>query len=825
MNRIVLLLCCTSIALAQVPSASLWIAVTPGRQTVNLTVPVVSTTAVPTPAALPSALALAAGCRESDIDPDEGFNRITVHCAPTHPDALTIHTALRAAELGPLLREAGVREVNVILTLPKFGSVRVNGAIAPERSLFGAYQQMTYAVDQLPQEIVVDAGFDQTHIFALAAGTAGLLLAPFLLLVFRPKNLLELHVLVQGLFIAGCSGWTWATIRGDSWALCDYLLKSSLLGSVALTVPPLLAVWIGSWLAAGAYSRLATGSVDATAFRRTKFGIGAAAVCIYSTLAGVTSAIFNPGEASEPLSAEVTMLGGLFVGLLAAGFFLLRAKRSSRGSSHPLAPGPLRTRVLQLAATAGVGIRDVKVLTGPTSGVEPRPAAAFASRTAGVLLSDGLIQRLSIREVDAVVCHELSHLQPVRQGSKTLLWAAVAATMMAAQFAPGVTALIPLTIPVGFLAFKAWRRSNEFTSDLNAARWSGDPEALITGLTRVSLANGMPLEWGPPIAWLVSHPSTMDRLRTVADAGGIQDSRFAELLEESHREPADHYVETNRVPEGAAFSPALRRRLATWLTGYALIGPLTLGLVFDRSLAAAGLNWPLILALGCPLSMIAFYCGYELLVGSVRKQARRRAIARHGAGTYVGFSPSAEPRIYDGSYQYDSGMMRVREGKLEFAGDRVSFSLDRRLVDRVWLGDGPRHWTPRKVVCIECRPASDAAPTIFSLQSLEARFWPFTNAAARRLYEEVEAWARMNTTATSTSTDPVAACALPDVTGEPNVPVRFALALKAAVVSACIAFVIAQFLWRQSQSFTAPVLCGALSIFASWPRLRPIYKR
>jgi hypothetical protein len=170
-------------------------------------------------------------------------------------------------------------------------------------------------------------------------------------------------------------------------------------------------------------------------------------------------------------------------------------------------------------------------------------------------------------------------------------------------------------------------------------------------------------------------------------------------------------------------------------------------------------------------------------------------------------------------------MMRVREDKLEFAGDRVHFSLDRRLVNRVWLGDGPRHWTPRKVVYIECRPAPDAVRTVFSLQSFEARFWPFTNAAARRLYGEVEAWARMNTTATSASTDPVAPCALPDVTGEPNVPVRFALALKAAVVSASIAFVIAQFLWPQGRSFTAPVLCGALSIFAAWPRLRPAHKR
>src|SRR5580698_6139413 len=111
MNRVVGLLCCASIALAQVPSASLWIAVTPVQQTVNLTIQVVSASAS-TPDGLPAALAKAAGCRESDIAPDEGFNRITVRCAPTHADALTIHTALRVAELVPLLREAGVRDVN-----------------------------------------------------------------------------------------------------------------------------------------------------------------------------------------------------------------------------------------------------------------------------------------------------------------------------------------------------------------------------------------------------------------------------------------------------------------------------------------------------------------------------------------------------------------------------------------------------------------------------------------------------------------------------------------------------------------------------------------
>jgi hypothetical protein len=177
-----------------------------------------------------------------------------------------------------------------------------------------------------------------------------------------------------------------------------------------------------------------------------------------------------------------------------------------------------------------------------------------------------------------------------------------------------------------YFLFKLWRRREEYKADLDAVRWSGDPEALISGIARISYANHMPLEWRAPASWFLSHPVSMKRFESIARAGGVPASRIGELMEEARREPAEVYAVEPAPRKDAAFAPDLQRRLHTRLQWYALLAPIAIGLpaawIFER-IGPEG--WALLA--GAPLAMAVFYVVLEAIVGSVRAAARERAAA------------------------------------------------------------------------------------------------------------------------------------------------------------------------------------------------------
>ncbi len=425
-----------------------------------------------------------------------------------------------------------------------------------------------------------------------------------------------------------------------------------------------------------------------------------------------------------------------------------------------------------------------------------------------------------------MVCHELSHIRPVRRSGLIAVYVLLVATILGAQWLPDLTTLIPLSLLAMYFLVKSWRRGRTWAADLDSVRWSGDPEALITGLTRVSRAHGMPLEWGAPLSWMMSHPSTMGRIRAIARAGQVNDARIAELLEECRHDAADHYIEASAdpAPEDAAFAPALRQRLQSRLTLYVLAAPILWGVPMVWLLQRTGLDWWAVFIVAIVLSALAMYVGLEWITGSVRDTVKRRTVARRGPGVFAGLSLGAEPRLFDGVYHYDMGMVKFENGALEFVGDRTHFTLDRRRVERVWLGDGPPYWTPRRIVYIECRPSPDAGAVIFSLQSLEAWFWPSTVVVAKRLYRQVEEWRQ----GSSSSPTPPLPCALPQAAGTANPFISFQTAFRSVGIYSGIAFLLGSVaatfdspsLFGYSSAVLCPTaVCGVLTLFMLWPRL------
>jgi Zn-dependent protease with chaperone function len=759
----------------------------------TLTVP------VPLDQALGSAFARAVGCQPNDLQPAPYPARLNVHCSIRRSAQAGLHTQVRLSELAERLGALGVKQLEVEFTFPKLGDVTITPAI-PSR---GSYRMTSYAVDAVPKAFTIDVGINKGHVRTLAAGTAGLMLLPFVLMLVKPRTLIHLIATTQALFLLGWAAWTWVLLDAQAWTLCELASGNAYTTLLLLFATPLAPVWIGSQLAAIHYARLAPPGANVALYRQAKFWIGGIVVFLFTTIFGVFAGPDDTG-----------IFGLLCIGLGGAILCVVRLRLASRGSSHPLTAGELRQRIFELAARAGVRIRGVTILTGS----ETRPPAAFATRWGGILLTDGLLKRLPKREVDAIVCHELSHTGSKSKVMMYVLYVFVLCTTMAAEFVPGTVMLFPLLIVALVLSFKAWRRSQERAADRDSVGWSRDPEAMISGLARVSLVSGMPLDWGAPISWMLSHPSTGERLRLIAAAGGVPQSRVAELVEQARSEPADHYAESSDVPADAAFSPMLRQRMRNSLGWYALAAPAIFGVGIAWALERTGIAGFSVFAIGAPVSMAAFYFGYEMIVGKMRETARRRAVARNGPGIFVGFSPSAEPRIYEGMYHYDFGLVRFSPGVLEFVGDRTHFTLDSRLAERVWLGDGPRHWTPRKVVYVACRNSAETS-SVFSLQSFEARVWPWTTIAARRLHKEVEIWRRRHIE----TVPPPPPCAVPLVAGDPDQIAGLSTVVKSVAIYAGIGLTVTTMFGmadlERGFDWGPTLLCAALAIFAAWPRI------
>lgn len=708
---------------------------------------------------------------------------------------MRVHSAFRLAELAPVFRQAGISEVALILTPPKLGRID----ISPAALLAASSEPVTLKVASLPPEISVHAGFDESHFATLGAGVLSVLALPWVLRLFPPGDLVHLMAMAQALFFVGWGAWIGILMRSQGWILAERATGWWWAGPTAAAAPPLLAIWAGVRLASGLYESLQPGgSVTAVAYRRSRTLFGAAAVSFFLGGAGLYGA-----ESESGVFAWAVGGAGIALLLILRG---IRAASGSEGRHYSLpADHPLGTKAREFAARARVPLRGVTML-------RMRQPAAFALPAATVALSEGLLRHLSRREVDAVVCHELSHLTQSGRAAGAVLYIAVLATAMAAQLSPAaaVAPWIPFTVVGGWLAFKAWRRHGERKADLDAVGWSEDPEALITGLARLSNAAGMPLEWGVPAAWAMAHPSTGDRLRAIAAAGAVPDSRLAVLLAEARTgsvATADPYP-FPRLAEPEEVAPAWRQ-LQTRLIWYSLLAPAGLGLGAAWILQSAG-TW-LVLAVGLPASMLAFYLGYEWLVGQARAGARGRAVARAGpspGAVFTGFSPAPEARLFEGMYHLDCGLVRFSK-TMTFAGESVCFTLDPRHVTRVWIGSGPRHWTPRRVVYFEC-----ADGRIFSLQSFEAMIWPFTSRAARHLFEQAEAWRRQ-----PPSMESPGALDLPMAEGEPEPTVSTSAVWTTAGLYAAIGSLASLFLLT-ADVFAAPVLCAALAAFALWPRLR-----
>ena len=158
---------------------------------------------------------------------------------------------------------------------------------------------------------------------------------------------------------------------------------------------------------------------------------------------------------------------------------------------------------------------------------------------ATIVLSDGLIEALSLRELAGILAHEIVHLRNhdlaltrlaivvamltrlITQFGLLLIFVSLLLRAVAANGLPILPLLALVAAPIGVSLLQlALSRAREREADLQAAELTGDPRALAAALAKIRHAERMLLQGrfrgAVPIrlpALLRTHPATEDRIR------------------------------------------------------------------------------------------------------------------------------------------------------------------------------------------------------------------------------------------------------------------------------------------------------------------------
>jgi len=178
---------------------------------------------------------------------------------------------------------------------------------------------------------------------------------------------------------------------------------------------------------------------------------------------------------------------------------------------------------------------------------------------AAVVLSDGLLRRLTLAESAGVLAHEVSHIRHndirvmgladmidrftriLSLAGQALLLISLPLWIVGGVAISWLTIAILLLAPtISALAQLALSRTREYNADLEAARLLGDPEPLALALAKIERFQGRLLEQFlgpgqrlPDPSMLRSHPSTEERIRRLVALRGHADylgSRLPSLV-------------------------------------------------------------------------------------------------------------------------------------------------------------------------------------------------------------------------------------------------------------------------------------------------------
>lgn len=219
----------------------------------------------------------------------------------------------------------------------------------------------------------------------------------------------------------------------------------------------------------------------------------------------------------------------LFVGLLAWSEFIGVVIRKVMGTTP--VPADTLASFEALAAKANAGpIRFEQIPT--RGGTVPNALALPSLRAPTVLFTSTLLDRLDADELLAICAHELAHMEHhdrkkltrARIANVVVVFAFTLLVPITNQWLPAVSSLVGVLPVVGFwyLIYQLQeRRKHETESDLRAVALTGNPEALISALTKIHVLFLIPRRWKPSAEQQHTHPTLARRIQAIRNASGL----------------------------------------------------------------------------------------------------------------------------------------------------------------------------------------------------------------------------------------------------------------------------------------------------------------
>ncbi len=201
---------------------------------------------------------------------------------------------------------------------------------------------------------------------------------------------------------------------------------------------------------------------------------------------------------------------------------------------------PLFSRILEKAKCGAPALFVAEARGGSWVNAFALPSV----RRPGVLFTRGFLDALSPEETAAIFAHEVAHLEHF-QPRKVLLGRALSLVLVVlpvflwagplsdfSERLRGWEWIWPLAFLIAFVVRAAKSRGHEAESDLRALELSRDPEALVTGLTKLHFLNRVSRRWDPSQESGSTHPSLARRIRAIRAVSG---RRIPEGLDASFR--------------------------------------------------------------------------------------------------------------------------------------------------------------------------------------------------------------------------------------------------------------------------------------------------
>ncbi len=531
-----------------------------------------------------------------------------------------------------------------------------------------------------------------------------------------------MHWVLNGMFLYWISALSISDLTAFTFRLhLDSAVATLAIGVLVYSIPPLAAVMVCVFLTQPGDNR-----------REAATLAGRAAIQNATFL--VPLGIFLVGSSMLPLDPKVAM-GSLLATYAAYKMLLLAAARATHGNIQKLSHGDLFHRSAEIAVRAGVKLEGLYL----TENRSRREANAFASGTGVVILSRGLVENLTRREVDGVLAHETGHLR----GKHVLLtavtfWAyilLIQPVAMGLAIKAGVLQWM-LTLPILPLAYilgtAFLSRGREFNADQRAAELTGDPLGVIAGLARLRRLTDSPVDWGGMQGSILSHPSMQARVLAIARHFHVDETRALAVLHdpdilgaepapaavalveaESAADEAAPFVEIARplhyqTPERSVLFSSFAKEghafRVRWIMNVVLVSELfALAIVLEK--VEIGWLWGVLAFLaGIALTVRTFLSVDEVLSCRFLKRIRRRLEGQRGVAEspamFVGVLPGERVLLNEGYAIWDVGFLSLSPDFLTYEGEQTRFSVPRAEITGVTVQKGPLAWDPVYAVTV-----------------------------------------------------------------------------------------------------------------------------